>query len=102
MAITFHPMLPRKPFARILDRAELLGPILSDAMHRVLVKPADGKTPGPELPESEQPECPQNEKLVLIARWAYGGHYQRYSTNTGRVLRLFFARGSMCMPRPGD
>ncbi|OLP89691.1 Soluble inorganic pyrophosphatase 1, chloroplastic [Symbiodinium microadriaticum] len=34
--LIIHPLQPRKPFARILDRAKLLLPIVSDAVYRVL------------------------------------------------------------------
>eukprot|EP00434_Breviolum_minutum_P001390 symbB.v1.2.001222.t1/scaffold66.1/size357995/25 len=34
--LVVHPLQPRKPFARILDRAQLLIPIVSDALFRLL------------------------------------------------------------------
>eukprot|EP00811_Abedinium_folium_P006725 NODE_161_length_3488_cov_4.828622.p1 GENE.NODE_161_length_3488_cov_4.828622~~NODE_161_length_3488_cov_4.828622.p1 ORF type:complete len:1077 (+),score=356.02 NODE_161_length_3488_cov_4.828622:78-3308(+) len=39
-ALTVHPMMPRKPFAKMLDSAGLLAPILVDAILRVVERPA--------------------------------------------------------------
>eukprot|EP00913_Durusdinium_trenchii_P006963 g6548.t1 len=35
VALVVHPLQPRKPFARVLDRAQLLIPIVSDALYRL-------------------------------------------------------------------
>jgi len=97
-ALTVHPMLPRKPWARILDRAGLLEPILSDAICRLLAAKAAPKA------LATQPEHPlsSGEKQITVARWACGGRYSRHWTTRDCILKLMFAKGAPYMPRPGD
>jgi hypothetical protein len=105
LSLTVHPVLPRKPFARVLDRAGVLEPILSDAMCRLFATCSDERQSMPEpkvadklLPELSDP----GETTLLVARWSCGGHVSRHWATRQQILRLFFAKGAPYMPRPGD
>jgi len=92
--LTVHPMLPRKPFARILDRAGLLEPIMSDAICRVLLKK-------PKLP-TKVVARPLDDPWMLLARWGRQGSHSCHWTTRQSILRLFFTKGMPYMPRPGE
>eukprot|EP00928_Gymnodinium_smaydae_P030995 TRINITY_DN22898_c0_g2_i1.p1 TRINITY_DN22898_c0_g2~~TRINITY_DN22898_c0_g2_i1.p1 ORF type:complete len:815 (+),score=68.62 TRINITY_DN22898_c0_g2_i1:342-2786(+) len=84
LSLVVHPLCPRKPFARLLDRAELLMPIVSDVMYNMLV----GK-PSP---------CSR----VSLGCWGKGGRLERHRAEPNEILNLFFSSGATMVPRPGD
>lgn len=95
-ALTVHPMLPRKPWARILERAGLLEPILSDAICRLLAMKAEPAA------LAAEPKPPCGETQITVARWACGGRFSRHWTTGDCILKLMFAKGAPYMARPGD
>jgi len=99
--ITLHPLLPRKPFARLLDRAQLLQPILGDAICGLLSRAtaAGGlPPPGSALPA----EKGDSDVRVLIAQWRLGGRMSRHWASRDELLQMLFGPGAPNMPRPGD
>ncbi|CAK9088426.1 unnamed protein product, partial [Durusdinium trenchii] len=83
VALVVHPLQPRKPFARVLDRAQLLIPIVSDALYRLY---------GVGSYSQESP---------LLGCWCRSGCLRCVPIEPGRLLRLFFGASGM-IPRPGD
>jgi len=104
MALTVHPLLPRKPFAKLLDKAHLLEPILSDALFRLQQRPP--ATRGDPLVikqlayDSIVTESP--EQKISISRWGPQGKLTRCWTSRPALVKLFFSPGMPYMPRPGD
>eukprot|EP00929_Paragymnodinium_shiwhaense_P001684 TRINITY_DN10191_c0_g1_i2.p1 TRINITY_DN10191_c0_g1~~TRINITY_DN10191_c0_g1_i2.p1 ORF type:complete len:660 (-),score=121.17 TRINITY_DN10191_c0_g1_i2:247-2226(-) len=94
LAVTVHPLCPRKPFARILDRGGVLMPILRDLVLRVMQKPK--LTSVPDVPSHGPP------KTVSIAKWGVFGHMGRVPADLALMMNLFFAPGRPNMPRMGD
>jgi len=88
VSITVHPLLPRKPFARLLDRAGVLMPVVSEAVAELLLQAAE---PSPDT----------GGEAFYAASWRFGGGCDRYSTSPEKVLSLFFGQGAN-PPRPGD
>lgn len=87
-AITVHPLVPRKPFARLLDRAGVLLPIISNVLCQLLLQGATvGRVADPEL---------------AVACWSSAGSVQRYRAETPELLRLLCGRAAAGLPRPGD
>ncbi|CAJ1418288.1 unnamed protein product [Effrenium voratum] len=82
ITLVVHPLQPRKPFARILDRAGLLLPIVSEALFRLLT---NSGTCG-----------------VSVGCWQRGGSLKCMRAEPGQLLRIFFGPGSSMMPRAGD
>lgn len=105
LCLTVHPLLPRKPFARLLDRAEMLEPIVADAIYRVLQAPAAAPAIEVEL-ESAIGDMvngsADSESRIIVTRWAVGGRFSRHWACRGELLRLCFGPGVPYMPRPGD
>lgn len=81
--LVIHPLQPRKPFARILDRAKLLLPIVSDAVYRVLTGAEAGHA-------------------VTVGCWCRNGRVKRVSAEPSQMLKLFYGPGAGMLPRPGD
>ena len=108
--LTVHPLMPRKPFAKLLDAAGLLEPILLDALVRVLRLPPARRTVAPDrepggipngfaaLPREDQ----QGPARVLVAEWLSQGGARRRWSSREELLRLLFGPGAPTMPRPGD
>jgi len=94
--LTVHPLMPRKPFARLLDRAQLLAPIISDTIYHLLQAPGDAR------PAETREGAPTEGKRALIARWRLGGQLSRHTASRQELLSLLFGRGAPHMPRPGD
>jgi len=95
LALTVHALMPRGPFAKLLDRSGMLTPILSDALARILSKHRD-LTP---LPRAD---ADPHEARATVARWtSVGGQLERYSTDRVALLRLLFGPKA-AIPRPGD
>jgi hypothetical protein len=97
MALHIHPLVPRKPFAKLLHRCGLLLPIIGDALARLL----SPETAPPMLPLPS----PENlhEARVVVARWTQpGGQLRRNWTTRFSILKRFFGTDSSAMPRPGD
>merc|ERR1712190_381491 len=94
-----HPLMPRKPFARLLDSANLLEPILADALCRVSMQPRARRTIfGGEAAEPGSLASPR----ILLARWGPRGLAARHWSSRAELLGLFFGPRSVGMPRPGD
>jgi len=97
--LTVHPLLPRKPFARLLDRARLLLPIISDTVGRLL------QETGPEAVAARAERAARAgsaEHRVAVACWSADGSLERHRAEPFELLRLFFGPGAPHMPRPGD
>jgi len=108
-ALTVHPLMPRKPFARLLDSVSLLGPILADVVHRAVQRPAAARGEALQEEPAEGLEQavrrPAREALpqhMFLARWGRGGALLRHHTTRGELLQLFFRPGAPPLPRPGD
>lgn len=105
-AVTVHPLMPRKPFARLLDSVSLLQPILADAVQRVMQRPkaARGDAEQAEDGEALRPggEAPAASSRLLLARWGRGGALERRHAGRAELLRLFFRAGAPSVPRPDD
>eukprot|EP00931_Biecheleriopsis_adriatica_P040350 TRINITY_DN23114_c0_g1_i1.p1 TRINITY_DN23114_c0_g1~~TRINITY_DN23114_c0_g1_i1.p1 ORF type:complete len:842 (-),score=160.90 TRINITY_DN23114_c0_g1_i1:45-2570(-) len=86
ISLVVHPLMPRKPFARILDRAQLLLPVVADAVFRLL----GGAPTGSQTPD------------VSVGCWCRGGQLRRHPSTASQLLRLFFGPGCSMLPRPGD
>lgn len=98
LCLTVHPLLPRKPFARLLDRAQLLEPIVADALCGLL-----SRAPG--APPSGRDGAPASagaEHRAAVSRWQPGGRLSRHWAPRQELLRLLFGPGAPAMPRPGD
>lgn len=95
LCLTVHPLLPRKPFAKLLDRAELLAPVLSDAIYRLLQAPP--------CHESGGTVAPMAEPRINVAQWTTSGTLFRYWAARQETLQaLFVSEQVRHMPRPGD
>lgn len=96
LALTVHPILPRAPFARIMDKSGVLWPILANALARLVtdaslvVDPIDAAYPEPGLPPR-----------VCIARWGQDQVW-RYWASRDDLLDLFWGTGAPPLPRPED
>lgn len=95
LAVTVHPLLPRKPFARLLDKAALLMPIVSDAVRHVLARAAASSEPAHAAAHPGEPS-------IAVACWLSGGRFARYSSSRSEILGIFFGRDAPHLPRPGD
>lgn len=97
LGLVIHPLLPRVPFARLLDRAEVLWPIVGSAIQRLLI-PVPGE--GPVLPEANKvgAEVPAR---VCVARWG-PGKLLRYYAGREEARAFFFDHRAPKLPRPGD
>eukprot|EP00930_Biecheleria_cincta_P036700 TRINITY_DN25150_c0_g1_i1.p1 TRINITY_DN25150_c0_g1~~TRINITY_DN25150_c0_g1_i1.p1 ORF type:complete len:645 (+),score=115.53 TRINITY_DN25150_c0_g1_i1:298-2232(+) len=94
LCLTVHPLLPRKPFAKLLDRAELLAPVLSDAVYRLLQTPAG---------EAGRQAVAMAEPRINVAQWTTSGALFRYWATRNEVLQaLFGSEQARNLPRPGD
>mmetsp|Transcript_149212 Transcript_149212/g.387987 ORF Transcript_149212/g.387987 Transcript_149212/m.387987 type:complete len:923 (+) Transcript_149212:48-2816(+) len=91
--ITVHPLLPRKPFARLLDRAGVLMPIVCEAVAELLQRTSSVPLVGAARDGVADRFC--------VASWLAGGGCERYSAPPEKVLNLFFGPGAH-PPRPGD
>jgi len=99
--VTVHPLDPRKPFAKLLDKAGLLEPILSDAFARTLQgSPAQRETPVGAAASASPGEVA--EQRILVAQWKSEGPYSKHWAPRDEVLSLFFGKGAPMLPRPGD
>lgn len=97
-ALTVHPLMPRKPFAKLLDKAKILLPILADVIGRVIARPPTPRHPCNAEGKSVANVSPQ----VLVAQWA-NGRVNRYTSSREELLNLFFGeKAPDMMPRPGD
>lgn len=102
LALTVHPLLPRKPFARILGKGNVLQPILSDVMARTLLRPPAAVITSKHAPPAQADTTSWNgQTRVFVASWS-PGQLHRYESTREEVLRLFFGRCAPLMPRPGD
>jgi len=97
MALHIHPIVPRKPFAKLLHRTNLLLPIISDALARLLA-------PHLAPPLSPLPDAANlHDARAVVARWTQpGGKLLRHWTTRFSFLQRFFGTESVPMPRPGD
>jgi len=73
--LVVHPLQPRKPFARILDRARLLIPVVSDAIFRLL-----GTSPN------------DSQCTTMLGCWCRNGSLKYIKAEPGSAF----------IPRPGD
>lgn len=95
LELTVHPLLPRKPFARLLDRAGLLLCIVADTVARLLQAP-------PRLPDDPRGGLEVNNGTTKVACWRAAGSLLRFSADVVDLAGLFFGPGAPPMPRPGD
>eukprot|EP00928_Gymnodinium_smaydae_P017248 TRINITY_DN16597_c0_g1_i1.p1 TRINITY_DN16597_c0_g1~~TRINITY_DN16597_c0_g1_i1.p1 ORF type:complete len:846 (-),score=100.61 TRINITY_DN16597_c0_g1_i1:110-2647(-) len=84
ISLVVHPICPRKPFARVLDKAELLLPIVADAIYNML--------------DNKQARGSE----VSLGCWRNGGCLERRRAVRSQLLRLFFGPGTAAIPRTGD
>ncbi|CAE8677845.1 unnamed protein product, partial [Polarella glacialis] len=83
VSLVVHTLLPRKPFARLLDKAQQLLPIFGDAVYRLL---------------RDQPA----PAMIRVGCWQRGGDLKRYVAEKGQLLSLLFGPASAELPRPAD
>merc|ERR1712217_314260 len=96
LALIVHPLVPRKPFAKLLDRTGLLLPIIGDVLARLLTRTE-------ELPPPPSGDSDQHQPRAVVARWTHpGGQLVRHWTSRSALVQIFFGQGSTPMPRPGD
>lgn len=92
--LTVHPLVPRKPFARILDRANNLLPIMQEIMCATLLR-QDVKE------DTQGVDACGESHFVDLAMWRGGGGFDRVRTSASKVLEM--CHGSpVNLPRPGD
>jgi len=126
-ALTLHPLCPRKPFARLLDRCNMLKPVIADCFLRLQRSSATpfsgplvfeklaacGGLLGNGVPSKEGrgltaslniersvgvPPCGQ----VGVASWMFAGGFERYSATVTELLHIFFVTPLPYCPRPGN
>lgn len=118
LALTVHPLCPRKPFARLLDRAGLLLPIVEDMLSRLLLRhpglvaPAPGPSDGHASRDPSTTSCasaleavaelPVTDGAAAVACWGRGGRILRRSAGRAELLQIFFHPDAPQLPRPGD
>lgn len=88
LALTVHPLIPRAPFARLLDRNGMLWPIIAGALVRLL---------SPSTPSAQDPHTSR----VCVARWGSSKCHRNWLPRES-VTELFFGRDAPKLPRPGD
>merc|ERR1712107_740510 len=72
--LTVHPLCPRKPFAKLMDKASVLAPILANAMLRL--EQAPNIEDDCDLPAPVHSAVSSTHR-VCVARWGYN-KLQRY------------------------
>lgn len=92
LALTVHPLCPRTPFARLLDRVGVLWPVVATA-----VASLQGSAPQPAASQL----APSMRARVSVARWRTDG-CQRHGCSREDALEFFFGDGAPNLPRPGD
>lgn len=92
--LTVHPIVPRKPFARLLDRAEVLMPIIRGAVHRLLSAPAPAA--------GGLAESSTTVTQAYVAKWAPKRGIKRRVATPEELLNLLAGPAAKCLPRPGD
>lgn len=102
LALHVHPLVPRKPFAKLLDKANVLMPILADVLARIITREAEGE----QLEMFPSKFCeqlhPQGARAV-VARWECPeGRLTRNWVSRHDLVQLCFGPNSNAMPRPGD
>jgi hypothetical protein len=90
MALTIHPLVPRMPFGRLLDRVGILWPIVANAVG-TLQKAA---------PERGSPPAGDDPR-VAFARWIKDGYVVHEATHS-EILDYLYGSGAPQLPRPGD
>jgi len=99
LAMIIHPLLPRVPFARLLERGEVLWPIVGSAIERLLIRIPDGDVP---VLAGEAPVLVDDiEPRVCVARWG-PGKLLRYYAGREEAREFFFGHRAPRLPRPGD
>lgn len=128
LGLTVHPICPRKPFARLLDKCKMLVPIILDVLHRLprLSEPAKRKLPpapfralaacggllgGASAADavscsSEVPSIDPHGR-VSVACWNWNPHgrtggFSRYTVAIGELVPFIFGKPAVDMPRPGQ
>mmetsp|Transcript_147533 Transcript_147533/g.271132 ORF Transcript_147533/g.271132 Transcript_147533/m.271132 type:complete len:935 (+) Transcript_147533:74-2878(+) len=102
LGLTVHPLCPRKPFAKLLERVGLLTPIVAEVVSRILPQPGtseDLNRPA-QSPDLDSPR-------VAVARWLLRRDgkckMERYWAAKTEMLPFFFSRHPpRSLPRPGD
>merc|ERR1712217_963575 len=84
-ALTVDPLMPRKPFAKLLDKAKVLLPILTDVISRVTARPSTPRHPV----EVEDTSLVTESPVVHVAQWATGT-LRRHTSHREELLKLFF------------
>lgn len=109
LALTVHPLTPRKPFAKLLDRAEILQPILADAISRTLRRPSTRAGAGdgyavmaPVVDEPGDQDHVIVPASIVVAKWTSSGSFTRFSATREQLLELLFGKAAPYLPRPGD
>lgn len=95
LRLTVHPLVPRKPFARLLDRAGVLESILSDAVYRLQVSDTPSAS-------TRQVDSGDVNPRVVVARWSSQGTVSRFWATRSELLPLMFGPSTGNLPRPGD
>jgi len=107
LALTVHPMAPRKPFARILAAAGVLEPIIGDVLYRLLRRDCSGLeastvTATAVTGHGAYGHSGADDQVVAMAMWTGDGRLRRLRTTKLELLGLFFKSSDTVMPRPGD
>eukprot|EP00933_Yihiella_yeosuensis_P017225 TRINITY_DN14452_c0_g1_i1.p1 TRINITY_DN14452_c0_g1~~TRINITY_DN14452_c0_g1_i1.p1 ORF type:complete len:847 (-),score=139.88 TRINITY_DN14452_c0_g1_i1:171-2711(-) len=104
VSIVVHPLCPRKPFARVMDRAKILMPILKDAVCELLCRQRTSDVVMEDLPalKADTEKVPKEKLKVTVGCWQRNGTLMRYTAEAGMLLKLLFGPGSHDLPRAGD
>merc|ERR1712190_449441 len=95
--LTVHPLCPRKPFAKLMDRASVLAPIIANAMLRLEQSPNIDDVDL--LSTAHSALC--STQRVCVARWGFN-KCQRYEASRAEVLDFFFGPDAPALPHPSE
>lgn len=126
-ALTVHPICPRKPFARLIDKCKMLLPIMVDVLSRLPglqtqplqshqlipfstlrasggLKGLSGDAPAamPKEIGSSAVRDLSSMGRVGIACWNPTGGFVRYGVAPQDLARMFFGKPSPEVPKPGN
>lgn len=104
MELTVHALTPRVPFAKLLDRAGVLWPIVAksvaDFLQAGIVNGSSSCTAHSHDALPQLPAVPA-QRRVCVARWVKDGCL-RYWTSREELSSFLFGSGAPMLPRPGD